>query len=434
MPEEVNRVVADVLSDLRFCPSETAVANLAAEGITARRAPGRRRDGRRRPQRSARSPARAGGRSSGSGVEPGGYVLVTVHRQSNTLPEPMPALVEVLEAIESRWRLPAAPAHAGRAGAPPGCSAVPRPRRPSRRRSATSTSPRCSCRRAVCLTDSGGVQKEAYLHRVPCITLRDTSEWVETIDARLEPAGRDLDAGRRCGRPGRRPRDPGRRTRRSTATATRPRRIAECRRRPRRDSILRRHDPRTSPSSAPATWASRSPSSSPAPAGACRLHRGRPAQGRGDRTRRELRRGRAVRGGLAGLVASRARCPRPATTRRVATAGAILICLPTPLSAQPRARPLDRHAAAEADRTRTCARGAAGRARVDHLPGHDARRAAADPRGCGLVAGAGLPPGDVARADRSRPHRLHDPHHAQGGRRAHAGLPGARARALPACV
>ena len=53
MPEEVNRVVTDVIADLRFCPSQTAVDNLAAEGITRRRAPRRRRDGRRRRARSA---------------------------------------------------------------------------------------------------------------------------------------------------------------------------------------------------------------------------------------------------------------------------------------------------------------------------------------------------------------------------------------------
>ena len=64
------------------------------------------------------------------------------------------------------------------------------------------------------------------------------------------------------------------------------------------------------------------------------------------------------------------------------------------------------------------AEGPAGRARVDHLPGHDAGAAPADPGGVRPRRGPRLPPRLLARADRSGPHRLHDPDHPEGGRRA----------------
>ena len=136
MPEEVNRVVADVICDLRFCPSETAVANLAAEGI---------HDGVHLvgdvmvdvarhfgPIAQRRSDALAR-----MGVEPGAYALITAHRQSNTVREAMEPLVEVLEAVGRSAGLPAAPAHPRGAGvgrpARPGCGrrdAVPAARLP----------------------------------------------------------------------------------------------------------------------------------------------------------------------------------------------------------------------------------------------------------------------------------------------------------------
>jgi UDP-N-acetylglucosamine 2-epimerase len=192
MPEEVNRIVADVVSDLRFCPSATAVRNLAAEGITA----GVHLVGDVMVDvaRTFAPAARRSGALERLGLEPGGYALVTVHRQSNTAAEAMPALVEVLEAIE---RPAVFPIHPRTRGALEAAGLLARAEA-----AATLTPPlgyleftALLLSAAVCLTDSGGVQKEAYLHSVPCITLRDTSEWVETIELGWNRLTGGLDAG-----------------------------------------------------------------------------------------------------------------------------------------------------------------------------------------------------------------------------------------------
>ena len=180
MPEEVNRVVADVLADLRFCPSRTAVDNLAAEGIRH----GVHLVGDVMVDVAHTFGPRARERSDALarlGLEPGGYALVTVHRQSNTEPEAMPGLVAVLEAID---RPAVFPVH------PRTRAALERAGLLARAEAAAIVTPPLGyldftallASAAAVLTDSGGVQKEAYLQRVPCLTLRDTSEWVETLE------------------------------------------------------------------------------------------------------------------------------------------------------------------------------------------------------------------------------------------------------------
>jgi UDP-N-acetylglucosamine 2-epimerase len=191
MPEEVNRVVADVLSDLRFCPSDTAVRNLAAEGITE----GVHLVGDVMVDvaRTFGPAARHSGALERLGLEPGGYALVTVHRQSNTAAEAMPALVEVLEAIGQPAVFPIHPRTR---------AALERAGLLGRAQAAATLTPPLGyleftallASAAVCLTDSGGVQKEAYLHSVPCVTLRDTSEWVETIELGWNRLAGGLDA------------------------------------------------------------------------------------------------------------------------------------------------------------------------------------------------------------------------------------------------
>jgi UDP-GlcNAc3NAcA epimerase len=181
MPEELNRMVVDVLSEIRFCPSDTAVTNLAAEGIT---------DGVHMvgdvmvdaARTFAPVAARRSSALTDAGVEPGGYVILTAHRPPNTLPETIGTLVEVIEAVELPVVFPVHPrtrAALERAGLLERASAAAHLTAPLGYLDFTAL----LMSAAACLTDSGGVQKEAYLHSVPCVTLRDTSEWVETIAA-----------------------------------------------------------------------------------------------------------------------------------------------------------------------------------------------------------------------------------------------------------
>lgn len=181
MPEEQNRVVTDHLSTLLMCPTGTAVENLAREGVT---------DGVHQvgdvmldaslmfaPAAAARPGPRA------LGLEPGGYLLVTVHRAAATdTPEALAALIEVLEAIDepavfpvhprTRHRLESAGLWSRLEGHPTLTLSPPV--------GYLDFTALLIGARAV-VTDSGGVQKEAYFHGVPCITLRDTTEWVETV-------------------------------------------------------------------------------------------------------------------------------------------------------------------------------------------------------------------------------------------------------------
>ena len=144
------------------------------------------------------------------GLEPGGYLLVTVHRAAATdTPEALDALVAVLTAIEEPAVFPVHPRtrHRLQADGRWDRLAAHAPLRLSPPVGYLDFTALLLGARAV-VTDSGGVQKEAYFHGVPCVTLRETTEWVETVAGRLQHAHGDGPRAR-AGRP-RRPRDAGR--------------------------------------------------------------------------------------------------------------------------------------------------------------------------------------------------------------------------------
>jgi UDP-N-acetylglucosamine 2-epimerase (non-hydrolysing)/UDP-GlcNAc3NAcA epimerase len=118
-------------------------------------------------------------------VEPGGYVLVTAHRAGNVDdPVRLRALVDLLLAMPLPVVLPLHPRTGARldaAGLLDTLQAADHIRLTPPLGYLAFTA--LLTRARAMLTDSGGVQKEAYLAGVPCITLRDTTEWTETVDA-----------------------------------------------------------------------------------------------------------------------------------------------------------------------------------------------------------------------------------------------------------
>jgi UDP-N-acetylglucosamine 2-epimerase len=183
MPEEQNRVVTDHLSALLFCPTDQAVANLAAEGIEE----GVHQVGDVMYDASrAFAPAAASrGAPEALGLERGSYLLMTVHRAAATdTPEALGRLVDVIEAVERPLVFPVHPRTRRKLEAAGLWERLER--HPTLRLSPPVgyldfTSLLVGAQGV--LTDSGGVQKEAYFQRIPCLTLRDTTEWVETVEA-----------------------------------------------------------------------------------------------------------------------------------------------------------------------------------------------------------------------------------------------------------
>ena len=192
MPEEVNRILTDRISRWLFTPTDAAQAHLRREGVAvAQIVPvgdvmfdvalhhGARVD--------------SGDRVLGRlGLKPASYVLATVHRAENTdHPQRLAAIVDALEVVAAR--LPVVwPLHPRTRGV------LQRDGRLGRLASnillidpvGYLDMVQLEKHAAAIATDSGGVQKEAFFYRVPCVTLRDETEWVELVESgwnRLAP-------------------------------------------------------------------------------------------------------------------------------------------------------------------------------------------------------------------------------------------------------
>ena len=182
MPEEINRVLTDHLSRLLFCPTVAAVRNLEKEGIThnVRLVGDVMYDSVKHNAKLADKHSQILSKLS---LEPKSYALATVHRAENT--DEVQRLKNIFSALRQL--------------AKGGCHVVLplHPRTRNRIKSYNISSKTLKLiepvsyldmlnleqKASVILTDSGGVQKEAFWFEVPCLTLRDETEWIETVES-----------------------------------------------------------------------------------------------------------------------------------------------------------------------------------------------------------------------------------------------------------
>jgi UDP-GlcNAc3NAcA epimerase len=189
MPEEQNRIVTDHLADMLFTPTDTATSNLLGEGVSQNKI---HQLGDVMFDAALYCARRAADRSrvlAELGLRAGGYVLATIHRAENTDVEGRLRIIfDGLNRIATE--LPVVlPLH-------------PRTRKAILNYNVEPAHIKLidpvgyldmvalESNAAVIATDSGGVQKEAFFHGVPCVTLRDETEWVELVEAgwnRLAP-------------------------------------------------------------------------------------------------------------------------------------------------------------------------------------------------------------------------------------------------------
>lgn len=181
MPEEHNRVLTDHCADLLFCPTPAAIENLRREGLTESvYLVGD-------PMYDAvllfsQAAAQKSTILQTLGLNRGGYLLATIHRAYNTdAPQALAALLNALQSLEEPVILPVHPRTRKKIAdfgllddSKPGSLRLIEPL------SYLDMLVMEQNARLI-LTDSGGVQKEAYFFAVPCLTLRPETEWIETL-------------------------------------------------------------------------------------------------------------------------------------------------------------------------------------------------------------------------------------------------------------